>query len=270
MSIRSMSGALLALAAPATAAADDFAADAYNVLPPGESGAFPPGPNSTDQAAMYDGLTPLFGRVGMADIQRLYKPNVFGTAGQGPTRREVTPRGSRVRIVRDRYGVAHIRTGTRDDLMYGAGWVSAQDRSLIMEALRGPARLFALDVPDAASTAFALAQSGRQFVPSPASEAFIARQTQVLLSLGARGREVLRYIDEYVAGINANYRRRGLAFAPWTRNDVYAMVSLIAGVFGEGGGDEARRSELLDALRDRLGAERGWSAWNDVREQYDD
>jgi len=92
MSIRSMSGAfaaLLALAAPATAAADDFAADAYNVLPPGESGAFPPGPNSTDQAAMYDGLTPLFGRVRMGDIRRLYKPNVFGTAGQGPTRREV-------------------------------------------------------------------------------------------------------------------------------------------------------------------------------------
>src|SRR3954462_854330 len=175
MSIRSVFGAfaaVLALAAPAPAAADDFAADAYNVLPPGESGAFPPAPNSTDQAAMYDGLTPLFGRVGMADIQRLYKPNVFGTAGQGPTRREVTPRGSRVKIVRDRYGVAHIRTGTRDDLMYGAGWVSAEDRSLIMEALRGPARLSALDVPDGASTALALARGGGRFLPSPGGEAF--------------------------------------------------------------------------------------------------
>src|SRR5919202_2227829 len=127
MKITSMAvlGCFLALAAaPAAAAPGDFAGQAYNVLPPGESGAFPPGANSTDQAAMYDGLTPLFGHVTASDIARLYKPNVFGTAGQGPTHREVTPRGARIKIVRDRFGVAHITTRTLDDLMYGAGWVS--------------------------------------------------------------------------------------------------------------------------------------------------
>src|SRR5919199_4434780 len=272
MKITSMAvlGCFLALAPAAAAAAPgDFAGQAYNVLPPGESGSFPPTANSTDQAAMYDGLTPLFGRVRASDLTRFYKPNVFGTAGQGPTGRETTPRGARVKIVRDRYGVAHITTRTRDDLMYGAGWVSAADRALIMEALRGPARLAALDLPGAVSTVFSLAQAGGRFVPTPGTEAFLSSQTQVLESMGPRGRDILRYIDQYVEGINANYRERKLPFAPWTRNDVYAMVALLAGVFGEGGGDEARRSELLDALRDRLGPERGWDAWNDLREQYD-
>ena len=272
--VRRMGTALAAAAtgvllAAAPAIAKDYAGQAYNVLPPGESGAFPPTPNSTDQAAMYDGLTPLFGNVGLSDIKRRFKPNVFGMAGQGPTRSERTPRGSRVKIVRDRFGVAHITTSTRDDLMYGAGWVSAADRSRIMELLRGPARLAALDVRGAASTVRQLAQTGGTFVPSPATEAFMADQTKVLLSFGERGRRVLRYIDQYVAGINESYRENGLTYAPWTRNDVYAMVALLAGVFGEGGGDEARRSQLLDGLRDRLGPDRGWDAWNDLREQYD-
>src|SRR5215213_7703030 len=86
--------AVMALAtAPAAAAPRDYAGDAYNVLPPGESGAVPPTANSTDQLRMYDALTPLFGRVTLDDINRLFKPNVFGTAGQGPTRPETTPRG---------------------------------------------------------------------------------------------------------------------------------------------------------------------------------
>ena len=256
--------------ASAVAAPDDLAGPAYNILPPGESGDVPPGENSTDQLRMYDGLTPLFDKVRPEHLRELFKPNIFGTRGQGPTRDETTPRGARVKIVRDRFGVAHITTDTRDDLMYGAGWVSAEDRSVIMEVIRGPARLSALDAPDATSSAADLIASGTKFVPTPQAEAFIARQTEVLMGYGDRGRRILRDIDQYVEGINANYQAKGRPFAPWSRNDVYATVSLLAGVFGEGGGDEAARSELLDALRDRLGAERGWDVWDDVREQYDD
>src|SRR3954471_11813662 len=258
------------LAGASAAPGRDYAGQAYNVLPPGESGSVPPNGNASDQLRMYDALTPLFGNVGADDIARLFKPNVFGTTRQGPTHVETTPRGARVKIVRDRFDVAHITTKTRADLMYGAGWVSGEDRWAIMETLRGPARLAVLDVPDAISSIGAMVSGGRRFVPSPATEALVARQTKVLLSYGARGRQILSYIDQYVAGINANYRARGRTFAPWSRNDVYAMVSLLAGVFGQGGGDEARRSELLDGLRDRLGTERGWSAWDDLREQYDD
>jgi acyl-homoserine lactone acylase PvdQ len=269
--ISRVSVGLLAFVAIVPAAADgrDFAGRAYNVLPPGESGEATPGGNSRDQIQLYDGLTPLFGSVRSDDLERFFKPNVFGTRGQGPTRVEETPRGERLRIVRDRYGVAHIRAAERDDLVYGAGWVSGEDRSLIMEVLRGPARLAALDAPGALSAIAQIVATGQQFVPGPEGEAFIARQTEVLLSYGERGVRILRDIDQYVEGINANYRAKGRTYAPWTRNDVYAMVSLLAGVFGEGGGDEARRSGLLDALRNRLGDERGWDVWDDLREQFD-
>src|SRR3954447_8907940 len=91
MLLVSFSAVLLAtaLAAPADAQTD-FAGQAYNILPPGESGEFPPGPNSTDQMRMYDALTPLRGNVTMSDIRRYFKPNIFGTAGQG--RRAPSPR----------------------------------------------------------------------------------------------------------------------------------------------------------------------------------
>jgi acyl-homoserine lactone acylase PvdQ len=258
-----------AIAAPAAAQPRDFAGQAFNILPPGQGGEVPPGANSRDQLRMYDALTPLFDQVRPRHLRRHFKPNIFGTRGQGPTRPETTPRGARVRITRDRFGVAHIRTRTRSDLMYGAGWVTAEDRSFIMEILRGPARLAALDAPGVASGIVGLVTAGAGFTPSPQTEAFLARQTRVLQNLGPRGRRILRDIDQYVAGINANYRLRGRPGAPWTRNDVYAMVALLAGVFGQGGGGEAARSELLDALRDRLGRERGWDVWDDLRHQYD-
>ena len=105
--------ALLLGPSGAAAAVRDHAGEATrNVLPPGESGSIPPtSDNSTDQMRLYDALTPLFDRVGPEHIRRLFKPNLFGTRGQGPTRVERTPRRG-LRIVRDRWGVAHI-TGAR-------------------------------------------------------------------------------------------------------------------------------------------------------------
>ena len=259
--------AALAAAPAAGAVARDFAGPAYNVLPPGESGATPPDRNSTDQADLYDGLTPLFDKVSSSDVRRLFKPNVFGTAGQGPTRGEQTPRGDRVKIVRDRWGVAHITGKTRDDVAYGAGWVSAADRSTLMELLRGPARLAAMDAP--AADALALIESDLKFTPSVQANAMVSQQEQALEEKGDRGRRILRDLDQYIEGINDEYRTRGRPHAPWSRADVFSMVALLAGVFGQGGGDEARRSELLDGLQQRLGAEKGWQAWDDVREQFD-
>ena len=52
---------------------------AYNVLPPGQYGNFPPFPNTpADQLKLYDALTPLFDQVTDADLPNYFKPNVFG------------------------------------------------------------------------------------------------------------------------------------------------------------------------------------------------
>jgi acyl-homoserine lactone acylase PvdQ len=58
--------------------------------------------------------------------------------------------------------------------------------------------------------------------------------------------------------------------APFTRVDIYAVNALAGQIFGQGGGDETRRSMLLDGLRSELGAAAGTRVWNDLSEQLDD
>ena len=74
-----------------------------------------------------------------------------------------------VTITRDKWGVPHVKGTTAENVAFGAGWATAADRQLIMELLRGPGRIAALDAPGV--NAFGLALSGRQFRPSAAAEA---------------------------------------------------------------------------------------------------
>jgi acyl-homoserine lactone acylase PvdQ len=258
---------VLGFAWAAAAPPRDLAAVAYNVLPPGQSGSLNFGANATDQLRLYDGLTPLFDRVSPADVSRMFKRAPLGLGSERAVRVERTPRPG-VRIVRDRWGVPHVTGRTRADVEYGAGWVTAEDRGLLMNLLRGPGRISALDVPGI--DAFALVGSGRDVVSSPATEAFLAGQVALLENAGPRGRQLLRDVDAYVAGINAFNRARGIAARPWARNDVIAVATLLGAVFGAGGGDETRRSLFLDALADRFGdVGKATAVWNDLREQAD-
>jgi acyl-homoserine lactone acylase PvdQ len=251
---------LLGLAPAAAAPRLDYAGTALNVLPPGQSGSLAFPPNSTDQLALYDGLTPLRGRVTNADLRRFYKSARFGTDGRAV--RTVRPRAG-VTIVRDRWGVPHVTGRTRPDVAFGAGWATAEDRGLLLALLRGPGRIAALDAPGL--DAFALATSAQQFVPSAATERVLAAQLDLLRRQGADGRAVLRDIDAYVAGINAYNRNAGIDVTPWTANDVVAVATLIGAVFGSGGGDEVRASQFYAALEARLGSERARGVWSDLR-----
>lgn len=107
------------------------------------------------------------------------------------------------------------------------------------------------------------------FRPSAQTEVVLARQFDLLRAQGERGRQAIRIVDAYVAGINAQYRRAGLPLAPWTRTDVVAVSGLIGAVFGSGGGDEVRRSQFLDLLQRKLGPEQGRRVWEDLRQRDD-
>ena len=192
-----------ALAVAPSALARDYAGFARNVIPSGQYGAVPPPPKADDQALMYDGLTPLFGSVRDSDLIKYFKPEVFGTRGQGPTRTERVPRAG-VRIVRDRWNVPHITGRTRADVAWGAGWVTIEDRYLLIGLARNATALAALDVPGL--DPFGVALSGQRFEPSRQTKAFLARQTGLLRRQGPKGRQLLRDIDAYIAGGNAYYR----------------------------------------------------------------
>jgi acyl-homoserine lactone acylase PvdQ len=268
-----VTAALATTAAVATtASAKDYSDTARSILAPGQAGGLPTTPNSTDQLALYDALTPLRGNVTAADVNKYYKPNVFGTAGQGPTKVEKTSNKS-VKIVRDKWGVPHITAKKRGDVIYGSGYVAAQDRQLLLELARGPGRLAILDAPGI--DAFSLIVGGKTFVPSSQADALISKQLTVLKQAGAKGKQTLQDIDDYVRGINGFYKDSGQLgngagkVKPWTRADELALQGFIGSIFGRGGGNEAANAEFLSALNAKLGAAKGHQVFEDLRETDD-
>ena len=259
-------GLVLAASDASAKTTADHAAQAWSVLPPGQAGGVVPSRNSTDQIALYDGLTRLRDQVADADLRRSFKPETLGLARRERVVSVERPRKG-VTVMRDRWGVPHVKGTTAEDVAFGAGWATAADRQPIMELLRGPGRIAALDAPGVDALAAVL--SGRAFQPSAPAEAELARQYALLRAQGASGRRTIRIVDAYVAGINAEYRKAGVDVAPWTRNDVVAVAALVGAVFGSGGGDEVRRSEFLDLLQKKLGGEAGRRVWEDLRQRND-
>jgi len=259
-----VAAAALALAAPA--AARDYAGTALNIIPSGQYGAVPAPAGADKQAKMYDGLTPLFDQVTLGDLTKYFKSEALGVTGPPPTHVEATPRAG-LKIVRDAYNVPHITGKTRDDATWGAGWVTAEDRALLLSFARGPSYVATVDAPGL--DAFGLVTSLRSFTPSAQTRAYVARETKLLQSSGPKGHQLLHDIDVFLHGINAQLAAQGGAQQPWTRTDIYAVNALLAQFLGQGGGDEARRSEFLNGLQKRLGPARGLGVFNDLRSRND-
>ena len=243
----------------------DYAAAAWSILPPGENGSLTFDKNTRDQARLYDALTPLFGNVTAANISRTFKPARLGAPSAAGAKRE-RPRAG-VTITRDAFGVAHVDGKTEADVAYGAGWVTAADRGLLLQLIRGPARVAALDVPGLDPLALAL--TGKTFVPSADAEAVLANQLDAVRSQGSVGTKVLRIVNAYAAGVNGYYRSQGIPAAPFTANDVVASAALIAARFGTNGGQEVANSMFLDALEERFGAADARRVFADLREAND-
>jgi acyl-homoserine lactone acylase PvdQ len=250
-------------AGAAPASARDFAQTARNIIPSGQFGNVPPPSGADSQALMYDGLTPLFDNVTPADLGKYYKSERFGIDTDGPGTIETVPH-SGVSIVRDKFDVPHVHATTYDNGIWAAGWIAAEDRGLLLAQARYNARVAAIGAPglDALSLIVGL----KTFTPSAQTEATVGRQTKALIHAGPQGVAVLHDIDTFVSGINAYLAIHSPSTAPWTRKDVYALNALKGQFVGQGGGDEARRSEFLGGLEQRLGTAKGKSVFNDLRQ----
>ena len=230
------------------------------ILPPGNYGGIPATAQSRDQLPLYDALTPLRGSVSDADIDSDYLPEDFkpiGTAHEEPTGRPGT------KILYDQYGVPHVSGTTRADLAFGAGWVTARDRGLLLQLGRGPARAAVADVPGI--NAFGLVTSGQSFVPSSQTEQLITDQANLIVrTYGAKGREMIADMQAEADGITAYFRAHNIDQPPATVNDVIAVTAFIGSIFGAGGGAEASNAEFLSRLQNHLGASQGRKAWDDA------
>ena len=233
---------------------------AYYILPPGNFGGLPTTENSFDQLGLYDGLTPLRGNVTDEDIERLYLPEDFQPVGE--TFEEATGRPGTT-ILYDEFGVAHITGETREDMVFGAGWVTARDRAILVNLGRYPARLAVADVPGI--DAFAVLLNGQTFVPSVAAEQLVSDQVDLIIeTYGDEGREIISDAQAYADGYNAYLEANGGNPNPFTVNDVVAITAYIGSIFGAGGGSEASNAEFLSQLIYGLGDGQAQLAWEDV------
>jgi acyl-homoserine lactone acylase PvdQ len=255
------------LVVPASASAKDFASTALNIIPSGQYGQVPVPAGADRQAEMYDDLTPLFDHVQPTDLTKYFKSEAFNSLGtDGPGKTEKLPRKG-VTITRDKFDVPHVKAKTYDDGIWAAGWIAAEDRQLMLEQARFNSRVAAVGVPGV--SALGLISGLKSFTPSAQTEAVVSRQAKVLQKAGKEGKQVLHDIDTYVAGINARYKQAHVTAPKWTRKDVFALAALKGQFVGQGGGDEARRTQFLSAVENKLGATEGMKVFNDLR-QHDD
>jgi acyl-homoserine lactone acylase PvdQ len=264
--IAMLAAVLLAGSAQAAAAAPkDYSATAMNIIPSGQLGDFPIPEGADEQAGMYDALTPLFDNVQYKDLPKYFKSEKLNPNADGPLKFEPGVTNPDVTILRDRFDVPHVKAKTYSAGIWAAGWIAAKDRAILLLLARTAGCAAAIDAPGI--TAIGLIGAGQNFVPSAQTEAEVAKQADALRAKGRAGRAVLRDIDTFVSGMNAYLDARSPLTERWDRNDIFCLNSLKSQFLGQGGGDEARRSQFLGGLIDRLGIRQGWLVFNDLRQQ---
>ncbi len=260
----------------AAASAKDYADTSLNIIPSGQYGSIPPPDNqgneklpADQQAKMYDGLTPLFDNVGSGDLTTYFKSQALGSLGtDGPGTIEQIPGHSEIQITRDIYNVPHVVSSRHIGGIFAAGWIAAEDRGLLLNQARYNARVAAIDAPGL--SAIGLVTQLKNFQPSEQTEAVVSQQTEALKAEGKEDKLVLADIDNYVRGINYYNELNAPNTPPFTRNDIYALNALKGQFLGQGGGDEARRSQFLGGLEQRLGKKKGFKVFNDLRQFKND
>src|SRR5688500_15228980 len=147
--------AFFVLVSPAAAAVEPYgtndAGGFRNVLPPGQAGtdnalqlaaftatgARPA--HWDDQLPLYENLLYASPTLTDADVEKYFKDATFGVKPEDVESTE-SPRPG-VTILRDKqYGVPRVYGDTRGDVLFGAGWVGAQDRLFLMDVLRHTGR----------------------------------------------------------------------------------------------------------------------------------
>jgi acyl-homoserine lactone acylase PvdQ len=294
-----LAGALLALPCAAAGApqpgaygANDFGGF-HAVLPPGANG-FANGPqliqfqldgtrppHASDQLPLYRDLVFEYPQLSGDTLGDYFTDATFGTR-PAEVERTYSPRGD-VTVVRDSYGVPKVYGASRSGAMFGLGYIAAEDRLFLMDALRHAGRAELSELAGGAN----VEMDESVWADTPYTEADLLRQFNtkppgIPRKVYLQGRKDAL---SYVAGINAyiaearinptkmpgEYPAIGRPAGPedWKITDVIATASLVGGIFGKGGGGELGSALALEAARKRFGRRAGYRVWSDFRNAED-
>ena len=270
--------AALALAAhPAAAGASGF----WSLLPVGQgqtvdaagigafAGAGTVPPSFESQRALFEAMPAAAPGVATADLGRFLKPAPLTLSAADAVSTELPRAG--VTIRRDAFSVPYVDGVTREDVMWGAGWVAGEDRLFSMDAVRLTAqgRLTTLIGPGEHGEV--AAADAEQLGVTDYRPAELTAQVQQLRASSPEGAAAVADLTAYLAGLNAyidharseprampgEYPALGRTPQPWSLEDLVSVAGLITGYFGRGGGVEIDDAEAYSAARARFGRRRG-------------
>jgi acyl-homoserine lactone acylase PvdQ len=222
-----------------------------------------PPPSFVNQLDMYSGVSQHADELTLDTLTDYWKPSSFRTADEDAGGGTETPKAG-VKIVRDaRFRVPRIYGETRSDVMWGAGYATAEDRLFLMDAISRIAVGRSAELLGSSALADDSAQLGHQAV----SDEDLVKQFDALSEQGPLAQRAHQDYLDYIAGINAyidearsdpsklpaEYPALGLTPPTWTvAKSLQEAVYLIA-QFTSNGGDELKTADMMDAFRKRFG-----------------
>ncbi|MEA2352336.1 MAG: hypothetical protein QOJ14_750 [Thermoleophilaceae bacterium] len=232
-----------------------------------------------NQQPLYVGIMPHAGTLTASDLNVFYKNSGFGQMPGGAASVD-SPRPG-VQIFRDgRFNVAHIYGDTRPDLMFGAGYATAQERLFLMDAVRHTAEGNLAELTGAG----AAQDDSSQLTDQDFSQQELTAQFNALPTrYGAPGKRAHDDILAYIDGINkridevnsnplempAEYPALGISqVKKWTTADTAAEAVLLVTQFTVSNGGEEVNAQLQQAFRRRFG-KRWRRPYHDLREAED-
>jgi acyl-homoserine lactone acylase PvdQ len=245
----------------------------------------PPGTdlrNATAEIAAYDDLVQGYPDLTEEELrERYFKDRRFGAVEDA--QRSYQPReGVRVFRTGD-WGEPVIFGDTDEDLAFGAGFVAAEDRLVIMELLRALGRAEAFELLGTTPAWLADAEITRLY--GYTEEELQDQIDRLPAEYGQEGEEIVEMGRAYVDGINeylaagargevplpAGLSDLGVDVpAPWQETDIVAVVSIVRALFGAAGGSELSNAAHLADLVDEFGVEQGTAMYEDFRNRVDE
>jgi len=200
-----------------------------------------------------------------------------GGGGGGGGRRKQT----KVRIVRDNYGVPHVFAKTKEGLAFGAGYAIGQDRLWQADLFRKQAfgNLYEFGVGSidsdyvTRSTGYSREELKEiwdnwepSFPKAKLKEMILAYRDGLNLYI-AEANEALANGDPSLMPVE--YLVYGFPLEPWTVEDSIALFVMMAWRFGATGGGELSYAGRYQTLTSNHGEDLGWEMFNDLYPQQD-
>jgi acyl-homoserine lactone acylase PvdQ len=226
-------------------------------------------PSFESQRALFEALPAAAPAIGDADLARFLKPAPITLAAQDAVATE-SPRAG-VTIRRDAWHVPYVEGATRDDVMWGAGWVAGEDRLFAMDAVRLTARGRLTELLGPGPEGEIAEADGAQLAVTDYRPEELAAMVEALRGASPEGARAVADLEAYVAGVNAyidhaksdpsampgEYPLLGRTPQPWSTADLASVAALITGYFGRGGGVELDDALAYSEARRRFGRRKG-------------